>query len=370
MTMTWRRRAAVYLVPAGVFQSVIVGGAYGTGREVAEFISAYGPVGGLLAIAAVAVGFTVLLGISFEFARVFRAYDYRSFIRELLGRYWWAYEACFLLLLVIVLAVTGAAAGTVLGDTFGLDPLRGTALMLAAVVVCNFFGRHLVEMSLTAGAIALTCGLLAYAWLVGSQAGDDIRAALGSGGVEPGWLTSAGQFILYNSALVPVLLYATTQIRSRAEAGGAALIAAIAGVLPALVLHLSFLARHPAAIEQDIPAYWMISQFGTEGFLVLYVCLLFVAIVQTGVGVLQGLNERLDAWSAEARGKVLPKWAHALIAGVAVALSLLLSRAGIVALIARGYGTLAWCFLVVFTVPVLTIGVARIRGRRPTARSS
>lgn len=368
--MNWRRRAAVYLVPAGVFQSVIVGGAYGTGREVAEFITAYGPLGGLFAIAAVVAGFTVLLATSFEFARVFRAYDYRSFIRELLGPYWWTYEACFLVLLVIVLAVTGAAAGTVLGDAFGIEPQRGTALMLAAVVICNFFGRRLVEMSLTAGAVALTCGLLAYAWLVGSQAGGDIRAALAAGEVEPGWLSSAGQFILYNSALVPVLLYATTQIRSRAEAGGAALVAAIAGALPALVLHLSFLARHPEASEQAIPAYWMIAQFGSAGFLSVYVCLLFVTIVQTGVGVLQGLNERLDAWSAENRGRVLPKWAHALTAGVAVSLSLLLSRAGIVALIARGYGTLAWCFLVVFTIPVLTIGIARIRGRRPTARSS
>jgi hypothetical protein len=30
----WHRWASVYLVPAGVFQSVVVGGAYGTGREV------------------------------------------------------------------------------------------------------------------------------------------------------------------------------------------------------------------------------------------------------------------------------------------------------------------------------------------------
>ena len=76
--MTWRHRAAVYLVPAGVFQSVIVGGAYGTGREVAEFITAYGPLGGLFAIVAVIIGFTVLLGISFEFARTFRAYDFNQ----------------------------------------------------------------------------------------------------------------------------------------------------------------------------------------------------------------------------------------------------------------------------------------------------
>lgn len=64
---SWRQRAAVYLVPAGVFQSVIVGGAYGTGREVAEFMTRFGALGGLLAIAVVALGFTVVLAACFEF---------------------------------------------------------------------------------------------------------------------------------------------------------------------------------------------------------------------------------------------------------------------------------------------------------------
>jgi uncharacterized membrane protein YkvI len=206
--------------------------------------------------------------------------------------------------------------------------------------------------------------LLAFAWLVLGEDGDVVRATLARGEVVPGWLGSAGKFVLYNSALVPVLLYATTGLRSRAETRVAACLAALAGVLPALVLHLVFLARHPAVLEQPIPAYWMIEQIGSRQFLWLYVGLLFVTIVQTGTGVLQGVNERLDSWYAERRARVLPEWAHAAVAGGAVGLSLMLSRAGIVDLIARGYGTLAWCFLLVFTLPVLTIGVARVRAAR------
>jgi uncharacterized membrane protein YkvI len=37
-----------------------------------------------------------------------------------------------------------------------------------------------------------------------------------------------------------------------------------------------------------------------------------------------------------------------------------LSQVGIVALIAKGYGTLAWGFLLVFTLPLLTLGTWRI----------
>jgi uncharacterized membrane protein YkvI len=46
--------------------------------------------------------------------------------------------------------------------------------------------------------------------------------------------------------------------------------------------------------------------------------------------------------------------------------SLGLAQVGIVDLVARGYGTLAWGFLLVYTLPVLTLGVARIaRGAHP-----
>jgi len=43
--MNWIR---TWILPGAVFQSVLVGGGYGTGREVVEFISRFGPMGELL----------------------------------------------------------------------------------------------------------------------------------------------------------------------------------------------------------------------------------------------------------------------------------------------------------------------------------
>lgn len=356
----WRKFAAVYLVPAGVFQSVVVGGAYGTGREVVEFISSHGPLGGLLAIALVTLGFSAVMGVAFEFARVFRVYDYRSFLRTLLGPGWLAYELCFIVLLVIVLAVTGAAAGRVLEETFSVPARDGTLAMLGAVMVGNFFGRRLVEMTLTAGALALSAGLIAYGVMVWRAAGPIVMARFGTGEVTDGWLTHAAQFTLYNSALVPVLLYSARDIETRAQSFGAAFIAACAGILPALILHLSVMAHYPEVLKEALPAYWVILRYGSQAFLWVYVALLFMTIVQTGVGVLQGLNERLDAWRLERSGRSFPAWGHALVAGVATGSSLLLAEVGLVDLIARGYGSLAWGFLLVFSVPLFSRGLWRI----------
>ena len=37
-----------YLLPGFVFQSVVIAGGYGTGREIVEYFLSYGPLGGLL----------------------------------------------------------------------------------------------------------------------------------------------------------------------------------------------------------------------------------------------------------------------------------------------------------------------------------
>ena len=54
-------------------------------------------------------------------------------------------------------------------------------------------------------------------------------------------------------------------------------------------------------------------------------------------------------------------------------LSALVARVGLVGLIARGYGTLTWAFVVLFVVPVLTVGVVKTRraqDRGPRAKGT
>ncbi len=86
-----------YLLPGFVFQSIIIAGGYGTGRELVEFFLRYGPLGGLLGMLLIAtVVMSVTAAASFEFARVFQTFDYRAFFVQLLGRAWFLYEVFFL----------------------------------------------------------------------------------------------------------------------------------------------------------------------------------------------------------------------------------------------------------------------------------
>ena len=97
-----------YLLPGFLFQSVVIAGGYGTGAELSQFFLSQGPKGGLLAILVSTIVFSAVSIATFELARQWNAYDYRHFFKKLLGPSWWLFEASYIGLLLVVLAVVAA----------------------------------------------------------------------------------------------------------------------------------------------------------------------------------------------------------------------------------------------------------------------
>ncbi len=57
----------------------------------------------------------------------------------------------------------------------------------------------------------------------------------------------------------------------------------------------------------------------------------------------------------------MPPSARPVIAVLLLIVGALVASFGLIDLIAKGYGTLTWLFLLVFVVPVLTVGIRKIR---------
>ncbi len=121
----------VVLIPSAVFLSAIFGGAYGSGREVVEFMTRYGPIGGLLSIVAIALAFAGCLFICFEIARLTRAYDYHAFGRVLLRGASPLYEAVLIIALLLALAINATASGTLIAGPLRLSARVGRRRVLA-----------------------------------------------------------------------------------------------------------------------------------------------------------------------------------------------------------------------------------------------
>jgi uncharacterized membrane protein YkvI len=168
------------------------------------------------------------------------------------------------------------------------------------------------------------------------------------------------QYSLYNVAAVPMMLYALLAIETRAQAVISGSLAAVFAMSLGGLFLLSFASGPAEVVEQSLPTHWMIKGLAVPALMNIYIVVLFGAMIQTCVGILQGVNERLDAWSVRRTGQPLRPRTHALTAAVTILTSGGLSAFGITELVARGYGLMAWGFLLAFVLPMMTIGVYRL----------
>ncbi len=169
------------------------------------------------------------------------------------------------------------------------------------------------------------------------------------------------QYSLYNVAAVPLMLYATRSIETRGQAVISGSLAAVFAMSLGVLFHLSFAAAPADVLSQTMPTHWMIQSLSAHSLMTAYIIVLFGAMIKTCAGIVQGLNERLDGWSMRRAGKPLSRLSHGALAGAVILVSGGLSSFGLVTLISRGYGTMAWGFLIVFIIPLLTVGIYKLR---------
>lgn len=353
-----------YFLPGMVFQSVVIAGGYGTGREIVEFFLLLGPVSGLAAMLLVsAVIWSLVCAVTFELARLWGAYDYRTFFKGLLGRGWIAFEVCYVMLMLIVLAVVAAAAGSILEETFGLPYAVGVVGIMAAVGVLVFFGSDLIERFLAGWSFLLyAVYLVLVIWAV-ARFGDDIAAAFAASRLEGGWFRGGVEYAAYNLAVIPAVLFAVRHIETRREAIGAGLLAGIIAIVPAFLFYVALVGLYPAVLDRAVPANFVLEALGSRTFQLTFQLVLFGTLVETGTGFIHAVNERVESVFVE-RGTHLPRLARPAVAFGFLLGAALLARVGLVDLIARGYGTLTWAFLAVYVIPVLTWGLWLARRQR------
>jgi uncharacterized membrane protein YkvI len=345
-----------YLLPGFVYQSVVIAGGYGTGRELAEFFLSRGPLGGLFAMAVATVIWSAVAASSFELARMYRSYDYRSFFQHLLGRVWFSYEICYLAQLTIVLAVIAAAAGTILQETFQLPYALGVIGMMLAVGILVFQGSSVIERALAGWSFVLYgVYLVLFSWAF-TRFGSEIVASLAAEDLGLGWIVGGVEYAAYNLAIIPAILFTVRHATRRREAIGAGLLAGPIAMFPALLFYLAMLGQYPVIADEAIPANYLLEVLGSRTFQLIFQIVLFGTLIETGTGMIHAINERMAARFRE-QGQELPAFARPTIAVSLLVVGAMIATFGLTNLIAKGYGTLTWIFLVVFVIPVLTRGV-------------
>jgi len=359
---SWFQR---FLLPGFAMKAVIIGGGYATGRELAEYFLPAGPWGGLAGMLLAMLLWSVIAAATFAYARMVGALDYRAFFADLLGPAWIAFEGAYILFVVLILAVFGASAGAIGAAMFGWPVFAGTLALALAILATVTLGNAAVEgvfkyvsfLLYAVYAIFLALSL----WRFGDRIADGFATPAPWSGWASGGLTYASYNIIGAVVILPVLRHLT----STRDAVIAGLIAGPLAMLPAILFFTCMIAFYPGIGAETLPSDFLLRQLDVPLFHWAFQMMIFAALLESGAGAVHAINERVAGVVRRRRGVALGAKARAAIAGVLLLICMFVAdRVGLIALIASGYRLLAYLFLAVFVLPLLTIGLARLL-RRP-----
>jgi uncharacterized membrane protein YkvI len=357
-----------FVLPGLAFKAVVIGGGYATGRELAEFFLPSGPQGGLLGILLAMVVWSAICALTFMFAQATRSFDYRSFFKRLVGRGWMLFEIAYVVFMVLILAVFGAAAGALLSAITGWPALAGTLLLMTGIGAVVAFGSYSVERVFKWVSVFLYAIYFFFVVFSLTAFGDRIVAGLTTPQPMQGWVQGGLTYACYNIVGAVVILPVARHFLCRRDALVAGLLAGPLAILPALLFFMCMVAWYPQIGTEALPSDFLLQRMNRPLFHVLFQAMILSALLESGVGAVHAINERVAVAWRERRADELPQRARLGIAVVLLVGSIFIAdRFGLVALIANGYRALAWLFLVVYVLPLLTLGAWWLWRQRPPA---
>ncbi|KQX26010.1 MULTISPECIES: YkvI family membrane protein [unclassified Sphingomonas] len=355
---SWFQR---FLLPGFAFKAVVIGGGYATGRELAEFFLPSGPWGGVAGMLLAMLVWSLVCAVTFAFARSVQAYDYRTFFERLLGPGWILFEIAYVLFVILILSVFGAAAGAIGEAVFGWPRIAGTLCLAAAMAGFATFGNKSVERLFKYVSFLLYAVYALFVILALGRFGDRIAANFALPASGDGWAAGGLAYAGYNIVGAVVILPVVRHMGSRRDAIVAGLVAGPLAMLPALLFFTCMIAFYPGIAQETLPSDFMLQQLRLPLFHLLFQLMIFSALLESGTGSVHAINERISAVWRKRHGVDLSARARALIAlGLLIGCIFVANHFGLVTLIGSGYRFLAYALLAVYVLPVLTIGVLRL----------
>jgi len=348
------------LLPGLAFKAVVIGGGYATGRELAEFFLPSGPWGGLKAMVLAMLIWSAICVATFLYARASNTRDYQSFMRALLGPAWIAFEAAYVLFVVLVLAVFGAAAGAIAAAALGLPTLVGTLALMSAIGLVTAYGNASVERLFAWVSFLLYGVYVLFVVFSLTHFGARIVAGFAQPAPGAGWVAGGTAYASYNVIGAVVILPVLRHLTSNRDAVIAGLVAGPLAMLPALMFFTCMMAYYPGIANATLPSDYLLQRLDLPVFRYLFQLMIFAALLESGTGFVHAINERVGH-AFRRRNRELSRVARLAVSLATLVFCMLVAEHfGLVTLIARGYRAFAVIVLLVFVLPLFSVGIYRL----------
>ena len=368
---------AKYLLPGVILQSVLIGGSYATGREIYQYGAMFGSMGWISGIT-IAIGFSLFAFLTFEICRMNKVYDYKNFIKQMIGPLWPVMDILTILIAILLIAVMAAATGSIFAQV-GLPSFLGNIVVIIAVGILNFFGSGIIEKFESIGTILLYCGYILFTIIVIARRGDHIGEVFAShstvaydGRVTVMLCIWTGiLYVAYNINAIPMGMFSLKRQTSRKETLLSGLFAGMLMVIPWFLSYVAMMCFYGdmsiVGPEVETPWTMMITAVnGGAGLLTLFGIVMGWTLIETATGCIHMIIDRFDIAIQESGKGELGRNRRGIIAVVTLILALLCSRIGVVDLIGAGYTYLAYGFIIFYLLPTLIIGGYKVIKHKDT----
>lgn len=346
-----------FLMPGLAFKAAVIGGGYATGRELATFFVPHGARGGLLGLLFATAIWSLVCALTFLYAFKTSSRDYRTFFGHLLGRFWPVYEIAWFLALLLILSVYAAAAGEIGAALFGWPTLWGALLLIGSIAAVTAWGNRSVERLFNWVSLLLYGTYGAFLVLAFAKFSDPIASSFSDPTVGAGWLGGGLTYAGYNIIGAIVILPVTRHLLSSRDAVIAGVVAGPLAMIPAVLFFVVMVAFAPGIAHEPLPSEFLLNQLNLPAFRTLFQIMIFFALLESATSGVHSINERV-AHSLSRRSVSFPPSFRAGVSLATLCVAVFIAgQFGLVALISEGYPWLALAFLLIYVLPLCTLGV-------------
>lgn len=365
----FNRGWAKYLLPGIVLQSVLIGGGYATGREIIEYGAKFGANGWISGLF-IFLTFGVIAVLTFELARLYKIYDYKSIVRAIAGPLWIVYDGIYFILLFLIISVMASATGEILQQTIGLNYWVGVIALIIIAGALNFFGSRVVEKFETFGTMVLYVAYIVFTVLVitsrPAQIGEVFAARDTSYVPGAGVWAAVGWGILYasyNLAAIPAGLFTLRRQTSRKEAVVSGVLGAAMMTIPWFLTYFAVMAFYPdpQVLGASVPWLTMLQTVsGNPLLVVVFGIVVGWTLIETATGMIHALLERIDKGLSDAGKPYMSGFSRGAVTVIIFLLATIFAKFGIIDLIGMGYQAMSYGFILVYLVPLVTVGLYKV----------
>ena len=358
-----------FVLPGIILQSVMIGGGYATGREIVEYGAKYGALGWLSGLGTF-LGFAVIAALTYELIRLTKAYDFKTFMKTIGGPLWIVFDIVYLLFMVVIIAVMASATGNIVEQTLGLNYWVGVVAITVVVAILNFYGSRLIERFETLGTVALYAGYIIFAVLVIGTFGKNISTVFANHDTSfIGASVSAGKalwsgvlYCAYNLVVMPATFFTIERQTRRVESVVSGIIGGVLATIPWFLTYFAVMCFYPNPDVLGASVPWLAMMQGTAGPVVIAIFGIVMGwtLIETSTGIIHAALERVNNGLKEAHKPPMTGKQQAILTIIVLVGSMVLSKVGIIDLIATVYNALSYAFLAIYVLPLITVGVYKI----------